>query len=250
MKKKISIRNLHKSFGSKVILEGVDLDIYEGEVLCVIGKSGSGKSVIMKHLIGMFEPDSGEIIVDDKPLLGVSEVQKNKILSKFGILFQGAALFDSMNIFDNVAFGLIRKGYTEDEIKEIVPKMLLQVGLKNIEEKKPSELSGGMQKRVGLARSIAIKPEVMLYDEPTTGVDPITGAAVDRLILDTRDSFGITSIVVTHDMKSAYRIADRIAMLYEGKIIFQGTPEDVQITDNLYIKQLIQGTVNGPIKVI
>jgi phospholipid/cholesterol/gamma-HCH transport system ATP-binding protein len=250
MKKKIEIKNLYKSFGSKDILTGLDLDIYDGEILCIMGKSGSGKSVVMKHLIGTLEQDSGDIIVDNIKYSDTDETTKIMLHSKFGILFQGAALFDSMNIFENVAFGLKRKNMPEAEIKTIVQEMLEQVGLKNIENKKPSELSGGMQKRVGLARAIALKPEVMLYDEPTTGVDPITGGAVDKLILKMKKQFSITSLVVTHDIQSAYRIADRIAMLYEGKIIFQGTPEDVKNSNNPYMKQFIEGKANGPIKIL
>ncbi|HPB81716.1 MAG TPA: ATP-binding cassette domain-containing protein, partial [Spirochaetota bacterium] len=218
MKEKIKIKDLCKSFGPKTVLQGVDLTVFEGEVLCVIGKSGTGKSVILKNLVGILIPDRGSITVDSTEFTSADEKTRISIQKKYGVLFQGAALFDSMNIYDNIAFGLRRKKITEEEIAKIVPEMLAHVGLKDIEEKRPSELSGGMQKRVGLARSIAIRPEIMLYDEPTTGVDPITAGAVDRLILKMRDTFGITSIVVTHDMKSAYRIADRVAMLFDGKI--------------------------------
>lgn len=241
MKTKIQLKALSKAFGEKVILNGVDLEVYEGEVLCVIGKSGTGKSVIMKHLVGIIEPDSGDIIVDGIQFNGASESVRIGIQSKYGILFQGAALFDSMSIYDNVAFGLRRKGVPENEIKEIVTDMLAGVGLRGVEDKRPSELSGGMQKRAGLARSIAVKPEIMLYDEPTTGVDPITGGAVDRLILKMRELYGITSIVVTHDMKSALKMADRIAMLFEGKVIFTGTPEDAINTDNPHVQQFVKG---------
>jgi len=246
---RIKINNLHKAFDTKVVLNGLNLEVFNGEILCIIGKSGEGKSVILKHLIGIFDPDQGEITVDGEKLTNADQDIKTKIQKKFGILFQGAALFDSMNIYDNIAFGLRRKGISEVEIKDIVPDMLEQVGLRNIEDKRPSELSGGMQKRVGLARSIAIKPEIMLYDEPTTGVDPITGGAVDRLILKMRETYNITSIVVTHDMKSAYRIADRIAMLYQGKIIFLGTPEDFEKTNDPYVRQFVEGNAKGPIKI-
>lgn len=249
MDKKIEIRNLNKSFGEKKVLQGINLDVYRSEVLCIIGKSGSGKSVIMKHLVGIIEPDSGEIIVDGVSFTEADEAARESITKKYGILFQGAALFDSMNIYDNVAFGMRRKGVPEDEIARAVPEMLGQVGLKDIEEKKPSELSGGMQKRAGLARSIAIRPEIMIYDEPTTGVDPITGGAVDRLILDMRDTYGITSIVVTHDMNSAYRTADRIAMLHQGKIIFTGTPEEIKQHDNEIVRQFVEGRAHGPISI-
>lgn len=250
MKEKVLLKSLHKAFGPKIVLNGVDLEIYEGEIICVIGKSGTGKSVIMKHMVGIFEPDRGEIVVDGIKLTGSDEKTRISVQSKFGILFQGAALFDSMNIYDNVAFGLRRKGMRESEVKEIVAEMLGAVGLRGVDEKSPSELSGGMQKRAGLARSLAVKPEIMLYDEPTTGVDPITGGVVDRLIVSTRERFGITSVVVTHDMHSAMRIADRIAMLYEGKIIFKGTPEEMKETDNVFVRQFVEGKSAGPIRVI
>ncbi len=249
-KEKIRIVDLHKAFGPKVILNGLNLEVYEGEVLCVIGKSGTGKSVIMKHLVGILQPDSGEIFVDGVNYTTAGEDERIRIQEKYCILFQGAALFDSMNIYDNIAFGMRRKDVPEDEIARLVPELLEEVGLRNIEMKRPSELSGGMQKRVGLARAIAIRPEIMLYDEPTTGVDPITGGAVDRLILKMREKHGITSVVVTHDMKSAYRIADRVAMLYDGEIIFTGTPEEVQYSDNPYVQQFIEGRANGPIQVL
>ena len=249
MNNKIEIRDLKKSFGSKHILTGLDLDIIEGEILCVIGKSGTGKSVIMKHLTGILKPDSGEIIVDGKYYSASSQDELDALISKFGILFQGAALFDSMNIYDNVAFGLRRRKVSEEEISPLVKSLLAQVELYNVEDKMPSELSGGMQKRVGLARALAVKPEIMLYDEPTTGVDPITAVAVDKLILKMRDEFKITSVVVTHDINSACRIADRIAMLYDGKIIYIGSPDDIMKTENEIIKQFIEGRADGPIQI-
>lgn len=249
MKLKIKVSGLKKSFGDKKVLSGIDFEVYDGEILCIIGKSGTGKSVILKHLIGLLIPDEGTITVDGIEFTGADEKTSEKILSRYGILFQGAALFDSMNIFDNVAFGMRRKLFTEDEIREAVPRLLEEVGLRGIENKRSSELSGGMQKRVGLARSIAVKPEIMLYDEPTTGVDPITGASVDRLIKKMNETHKITSIVVTHDMKSAYRIADRIIMIYEGKKIFSGTVEEIKNTGDPVIRQFIEGRANGPIRV-
>lgn len=241
VKTKIQLKNIYKSFGDKHILRGIDLEIFEGEVLCIIGRSGTGKSVILKNMIGLLEPDKGEIIVDGFNFNHAPDDEKRSIRKKFGVLFQGAALFDSMNIYDNVAFGMRRQNKSEDEISDMVPKLLEEVGLKNIEEKMPSELSGGMQKRVGLARSIAMRPEIMMYDEPTTGVDPITGGAVDRLIQKMNDQYGITSIVITHDMESAYRIADRIVMLYEGKVLFTGTAEELQQSENEIIIQFLEG---------
>lgn len=245
---KIDITNLHKSFEDKNVLRGLNLSVNEGEILCVIGKSGTGKSVILKHLVGIFEPDEGCIAVDGIRMTGADSKAKREIVSKYGILFQGSALFDSMNIYDNVAFGLRRKGIGEEEVKKTVEESLTQVGLTGVEDKNPSELSGGMQKRAALARSISVRPEIMLYDEPTTGVDPITAGVVDRLILKMRDTYGITSVVVTHDMISAYRISDRIAMLYEGEIIFTGTADEISETDNPFVQQFIKGTVKGPIK--
>ncbi|MBN2160790.1 MAG: ATP-binding cassette domain-containing protein [Spirochaetes bacterium] len=250
MKEKIVIQDLHKSFGPKIVLDGIDLTVRESEILCIIGISGVGKSVILKNLIGILTPDSGKIFVDGEEFTDADSETRMKILSKYGVLFQGAALFDSLNIFDNVAFGLRRKNLPEDQIKKIVPEMLENVGLRAIESRRVSELSGGMQKRVGLARSIAMRPEIMLYDEPTTGVDPITGGAVDRLIKKMRDSFGITSIVVTHDMRSAYRLGDRIAMLYDGKIIYTGPPDELKGTDEPHVRQFIEGRANGPIQVL
>lgn len=249
MKRKIEVSGLKKSFGQKIVLSGIDFEVYEGEILCIIGKSGTGKSVILKHLIGLLTPDEGTISVDGIAFTGADEKTSEEIVSKYGILFQGAALFDSMNIFDNVAFGMRRKLYAEETIRETVPRLLEEVGLRGVEEKRCSELSGGMQKRVGLARSIAVKPEIMLYDEPTTGVDPITGGSVDRLIKKMNETYNITSIVVTHDMKSAYRIADRIIMVYEGKKIFSGTPDEIKTSEDPVIRQFIEGRANGPIKV-
>jgi phospholipid/cholesterol/gamma-HCH transport system ATP-binding protein len=250
MKEKISIAGLRKSFGARTILDGLDLRVYEGEILCIIGKSGTGKSVVLKHLIGILTPDAGDIFVDGLCYTGASAEERGTIESRYGILFQGAALFDSMSIFDNVAFGLRRRSVPEEEIASLVPALLAQVGLRDIGDKKPSELSGGMQKRVGLARAIALRPEIMLYDEPGTGVDPITAGAVDRLIMKMRDTYGMTSVVVTHDMKSARRIADRIAMLYEGRVIFTGTPEDVDRSDDPVLRQFVEGRAHGPIKVL
>ncbi len=250
MKENIQIIDLYKSFGDLHVLKGVNLTVYEGEILCVVGKSGTGKSVVLKHLIGMLSADSGDIIVDGISYNKASPEEMSRVFSQIGILFQGAALFDSMNIFDNVAFGMRRRGYSEEDIARRVPELLTQVGLKDVEEKSPSELSGGMQKRVGLARSIAIEPDIMLYDEPTTGVDPITGGAVDRLIVKMRKDLNITSIVVTHDVKSAIRIADRVAMLYDGNIIFSGTPEDLTSSEDPYVRQFVEGRAQGPIAVV
>jgi phospholipid/cholesterol/gamma-HCH transport system ATP-binding protein len=243
---KIQIIDLKKSFFGKDVLCGATFAINKGEIFSIIGKSGSGKSVILKHLIGLLKPDSGEIIVDNIQYTGADEATRIKIGYKFGVLFQSAALFDSMNIYDNVAFGLRRIKTPEPEVNKTVSEMLEQVGLRDVDDKYPHELSGGMQKRAGLARSLALKPEIMLYDEPTTGIDPITASAVDDLILRMRDSFGVTSVVVTHNMNSACKVSDKIAMLFEGKIIFSGTPNEINNSDDPYIRQFVEGRAEGP----
>lgn len=250
MKEKIHAEKLFKSFGERTILNGLDFYVNESEILCIIGRSGTGKSVTLKLLTGILEPDSGEILVDGEDYTGASPQRKRALEAKYGILFQGAALFDSMSVYDNVAFGLRRRGTDEAEIAYAVPELLAQVGLRDIEDKSPSELSGGMQKRVGLARAVAVKPEIMLYDEPTTGVDPITGGAVDRLIIKMRDIYGMTSVVVTHDMKSAVRIADRIVMLNEGTAVFDGTPDDIMRTDNPTVRQFVEGKADVRFKAV
>lgn len=247
---KIDVRNLKKSFSGKEVIKGASFFVNEGEIYSIIGKSGTGKSVILKHLIGLLIPDSGGIFVDNIEYTGAGEKTRREIESKYGILFQGAALFDSMNVYDNVAFGLRRMNTAEDEIREKINDIFMKLGLKKINEKLPHELSGGVQKRVGLARSIVLKPEIMLYDEPTTGVDPILASAVNDLISMTRDSLGITSIVVTHDIKSAVKISDRISMLFDGSVIFTGTPEEMRETDDPYVRQFVKGTSNGPIKTV
>ena len=249
MNEKLRIDNLHKSFGPKTVFTGISLSVMPGEIVSVIGKSGTGKSVLLKHLIGLLTPDEGHILVDDVELTGADRETRESIIAKFGVLFQGAALFDSMNIYDNIAFGMRRQNIEEDQIARKVPEMLSHVGLRGVEEKLPSELSGGMQKRVGLARAIARNPQIMLYDEPTTGVDPITAGAVDRLILHMREAFGMTSIVVTHDMKSVYRVADRVVMLYEGSVIFNGTPDQIRQTEDPVVRQFIEGRAHGPVSV-
>lgn len=246
---KVQLINIHKAFGEKRILRGVDLPVLEGETLCIIGRSGTGKSVLIKHLIGLLDPDDGAIEVDGEMFTGASPGKKRAICAKFGVLFQGAALFDSMNVYDNIAFGLRRKRVDETVIAKTVGAMIESLSLQGCEERLPSDLSGGFQKRVALARSLVLKPEIMLYDEPTTGVDPITAAAVDAMILSMKKLTGVTSIVITHDMNSAYRIADRVAMLNEGKIIFTGTPADLQSTEDPLMRQFIEGRAHGPLEI-
>ncbi len=245
----IEIINLYKSFGEKDILRGVNLSINRGETVVIIGGSGTGKSVLMKHLVGLIKPDSGDIIVDGESIVRMSKKELLKKMKKFAYVFQGAALFDSLNVRENIAFGLKRFfNYSEDEINQIIKKSLESVGLSDIEEKMPSELSGGMKKRVGLARAIALKPEIILYDEPTTGLDPIMSDVISKLIIKIKKDYKVTSLVITHDMKSAFAIADRIGMLYKGEIIEIGTVEEIRNTQNPIIKQFIEGSAEGPVK--
>jgi phospholipid/cholesterol/gamma-HCH transport system ATP-binding protein len=244
----IEIKGLHRSFGSHKVLEGVDLDVNTGESMVIIGRSGCGKSVLLKHIIGLMRPDSGSVFVEGEDITRVDPRRLDKIRMDFGMLFQGAALFDSLNVFENVGFRLME--YTKmsfSEIKKRVAECLDMVGLYGIENVKPAALSGGMRKRVGLARAISMWPKIMLFDEPTTGVDPIMGDIINDLIRYLHDTLKITSITVTHDMKSAYKIADRIAMLYDRKIIAVGTPEEIKSSDNGIVRQFISGDAKGPI---
>ena len=244
----IEITNLHTSFGSQQVLRGVNLTIKKGESMTVIGGSGSGKSVLMKHIIGLLFPDKGAVKVEGKVLNSLDEEGLNEIRKKFGMLFQGAALFDSLNVWENVGFGLKQHTKKSDkEIRAIATEKLALVGLKNVEDKMPVDLSGGMKKRVGLARAIAMDPEIILYDEPTTGLDPITADAINDLIVDLRKKLGVTSVAITHDMQSAYKISDRIAMLYKGEIQETGTPDEIRSTTNPIVKQFITGSAVGPI---
>lgn len=248
---KISIRNLHKAFGHKIVLNGVDLDIAEGESLVVIGGSGTGKSVLIKCIQGLIVPDEGSIKVNGKETIGVDRKKAEKMYSKMGMLFQGGALFDSLSVWENVAFGLLENEHMpRKQAKEEAVKYLHQVGLgADIADLSPSELSGGMQKRVGLARAIATHPEIIFFDEPTTGLDPIMADVINDLIIDSVKKIGASALTITHDMASARKIADRIAMLYHGKIIWQGTVEELDKTDNPYVLQFVHGSSQGPIKV-
>ncbi|MDO8283123.1 MAG: ABC transporter ATP-binding protein [Thermodesulfovibrionia bacterium] len=244
----IELIDIHKSFGNNHVLRGVNLKIEKGESLVVIGGSGSGKSVILKHIIGLLAPDKGKVFIDSVDLSGLDEDGLNNIRKKFGMLFQSAALFDSMRVWENVGFGLMRHTrMSEKEIKEAASQKLKLVGLAGVEDLMPSELSGGMRKRVGLARAIAMEPEILLYDEPTTGLDPIMADVIDELIIEMRERLNITSIAITHDMKSAYKIADRIAMLYNGVIISEGTPDEIKNTKDPAVKQFVEGNAEGPI---
>lgn len=248
---KIKITNLHKAFGKKVVLDGVDLDIKKGESLVVIGGSGTGKSVLIKCIQGILTPDRGSILVDDQEVVGVNEEQKEALHSKMGMLFQGGALFDSLSVWENVAFGLIEnQKMNKKKAKNEAIRVLRQVGLApDVADLSPSELSGGMQKRVGLARAIATKPEIIFFDEPTTGLDPIMADVINDLIIESVKGLGASALTITHDMASARKIADRVAMLYKGKIIWQGTVKEMDKTNNAYVKQFINGCSQGPIKV-
>jgi phospholipid/cholesterol/gamma-HCH transport system ATP-binding protein len=246
--KMLDVIDVHKSFGSHHVLRGVNLSVEKGESLTVIGGSGSGKSVLLKHIIGLLFPDRGRVIVDGQVLNELDEHGLNELRKKFGMLFQMAALFDSLSVWENVGFSLKQHTKLSDsEIRKIATEKLALVGLKDVEDKMPSELSGGMRKRVGLARAIAMDAAIILYDEPTTGLDPITADAINELIVDLRKKLGVTSVAITHDMQSAYKISDRIAMLYKGEIVETGTPEQIRNTTSPLVRQFITGSAVGPI---
>ncbi len=244
----IEIVDVHKSFGKLQVLRGLSLSVEKGESMTVIGGSGSGKSVLLKHVIGLLFPDRGRVFVDGQQLNELDEYGLNELRKKFGMLFQGAALFDSLTVWENVGFGLKQHTKMSDQqIRQIATEKLALVGLKDVEDKMPSELSGGMKKRVGLARAIAMDAAIILYDEPTTGLDPITADAINDLIVDLKKKLGVTSVAITHDMQSAYKISDRIAMLYKGEIQEIGTPEQIKSTANPIVRQFITGSAVGPI---
>lgn len=240
----IEIRNLHKSFGNNYVLRGIELDINTGESIAIIGKSGCGKSVLLKHIVGLLYPDEGNIIIDGISLNNVSKQEIYNVRRKFGFLFQGAALFDSMTVYENVSLPLVENnfGYTKKEVEKIVREKLEMVGLPNVLDLKPSELSGGMKKRVALARALVTNPEYILYDEPTTGLDPIMSDAIDELIKELNEKLNVTSIIVTHDMFSVKNTAERIAMIHEGKIYFTGTPQEFLESKDNVIENFIKRT--------
>jgi phospholipid/cholesterol/gamma-HCH transport system ATP-binding protein len=238
----IELQDVRKAFGSKVVLDGVSLRVEEGQTIAVIGYSGSGKSVMLKTIVRLLEADGGTIIVDDRNVAELNREELYALRRHVGYVFQFAALFDSMTVFDNVAMGLRRIGtLSEREIADRVRDSLDRVEMSGYEDRLPEQLSGGQRKRVGLARAIAARPKYLLYDEPTTGLDPVTTAVIDRLILKMAEELKVTSVVVTHDMKSAYRVAGRIAMLYEGRIRFSGTPERIQQSDDPVVRGFIEG---------
>lgn len=244
----IEITNLYKSFGNHIILNDLNLTIREGETKVVIGRSGTGKSVLLKNIIGILSPDSGSIKVNGVEVTTLNEQEYNKIRMQMGMVFQGGALFDSMNVAENVAFVLDEFMKLDKKVvRARVERCLGMVGLEGIEEMLPSELSGGMKKRVSLARVLCMEPRIIFYDEPTTGVDPITADAINHLIVDLRHKLKVTSIVVTHDMNSAYKVADSIVMLYHGQIVAEGTPREIQDTKHPVVRQFINGEARGPI---
>jgi phospholipid/cholesterol/gamma-HCH transport system ATP-binding protein len=247
---KVELRGVKKRFGNKIVLDGLDLTLGRGESLVVIGGSGTGKSVMIKCVLGILKPDAGQILVDGKEVTRLKGGARDAMLRKFGMLFQAAALFDSLTVWENVAFGLIQgRGMARKQARDIAIEKLAKVGLgSEVALLSPSELSGGMQKRVGLARAIAADPEIIFFDEPTTGLDPIMADIINDLIIDTVKDVGATTLSITHDMVSARKIADRIAMLYKGKIIWQGPTAEIDRSGNPYVEQFIHGRAEGPIK--
>ncbi len=241
----IEIQNLHKSFNSNKVLQGVNLTIEQGETLAIIGPSGCGKSVLLKHIVGLLEPEKGCVCVEGKNVQNLNTLELLEIRKLFGFLFQGAALFDSMTIEENIALPLIENDYkfTESKLQTIVSEKLELVGLPGIEKKKPSELSGGMKKRVGLARALVTNPKYILYDEPTTGLDPIMSDSIDELINHLNNEINVTSIVVTHDMFSVKNVADKVAMMHDGKIYFTGTYNEILKSNDTIIQNFVKRTL-------
>ena len=241
----IRLVNLNKSFKSQQVLRDLNLTISSGQTTVIIGQSGGGKSVLLKHIMGLIRPDSGEVWIDREELNRLKERELYRVRKRFGMLFQEGALFDSMSVGENVAFPLREhKKMSHHEIEKVVAEKLALVGLSNIEEKMPSELSGGMRKRVALARAIALDPDILLFDEPTTGLDPIMTASIDRLITETQKRFQLTCVVISHDIQSVFRIAHHIAMLYEGKIIEEGTPEVFRQSSNKIVQDFLLGRIS------
>ena len=247
---KIALAGVEKSFGRKRVLDGIDLAVAAGESLVIIGGSGTGKSVLIKCILGLMRPETGSIRIDGEDTVGLRRAGRARVLRNFGMLFQGSALFDSLSVWENVAFGLVQgRGMRRDEAREIALKKLAAVGLgPEVAILSPAELSGGMQKRVALARAIAAEPEIVFFDEPTTGLDPIMADVINRLIVSSVRELGATTVSITHDMTSARRIADRIAMLHKGRIVWQGQASEIDHTDNPFVDQFVHGRAEGPIQ--
>lgn len=247
---KLELTDVYKHFGDNHVLNGVNLSVPEGKSLVVIGGSGTGKSVTLKCVLGLLQPDSGSIKVDGKDICGISTKEHDQLMRRFGMLFQGAALFDSLKVWENIAFGLLYdQRVNRKEAREIALENIQAVGLKpEVADLYPAEISGGMQKRVGLARAVATKPEILFFDEPTTGLDPIMADVINQLISDSVKKLGATALSITHDMASVRRIADYVAMIYEGKIIWHGTVKEMDKSGNEYVEQFIHGRAEGPIQ--
>jgi phospholipid/cholesterol/gamma-HCH transport system ATP-binding protein len=246
---KIQVENLRKAFHGKVVLDGIDLSVAEGESLVVVGPSGTGKSVLLKHLIGLVRPDSGQIFVDGQDFWALTDRERTEVRKKFGMSFQEGALFDSMSVFDNVAFPLRRSGRPPAEVRKRVRECLEIVRLPNVEGKRPSELSGGMRRRVGFARAISHQPAILLFDEPNTGLDPIMTDVIDEVILEMREKLDVSIVTITHHMESARKIGDRIALLAGGRILFQAPPEEFLKSDHPAVRQFVLGSAKGPLTV-
>ena len=247
---KIAVKGLHKSFGRKRVLTGLDIECGAGESLVIIGGSGTGKSVLIKCILGLIRPEAGSIRIDGEETVGRGRAAREELMRKFGMLFQGSALFDSLSVWENVAFGLIQgRGMQREQAHQTALEKLAAVGLgPEVGQLSPAELSGGMQKRVALARAIAAEPEVLFFDEPTTGLDPIMADVINRLIVDLVQGLGATAVSITHDMVSARKIADRIAMLHKGRIVWQGPTAEIDRTDNAFVDQFVNGRAEGPIE--
>ncbi len=244
----ISLEHLWKSFADKQVLRDMSIEVDRGETVVIVGGSGTGKSVTLKHIIGLLKPDQGRVIVDDADITHMPERELNEFRRRFGMSFQEGALFDSMSVFENIAFPLRRHTkMTEPQIRERVEECLEDVHLHGVEKKRPAELSGGMRRRVGFARAISLKPEILLFDEPTTGLDPVISDVIAELICEMDTKLGTTTVMITHDMKVAFKVADRVAMLHEGQIIEQGTPEVFQDSRNPIVRQFIEGRAEGPL---
>ena len=238
----IELKDVHKAFGSKKVLQGFSLRVEEGQTTSLVGFSGAGKSVTLKSIVGLIRPDSGSVTVDDQSVPELGRKELYELRRRVGYVFQFAALFDSMTIAENLAMGLIKQGgYTEEQIRERIQESLGRVELEGFENRYPAELSGGQRKRAGLARAIAFRPKYLLYDEPTSGLDPVTTTVIDRLIIKMKEELGVTSLVITHDMGSAYRVSDRIALLFEGRVLEEGTPDEIRETKNDIVRGFIEG---------
>lgn len=244
----ISLRDIYKRFGEKEVLRGVSIDVYRGDSLVIVGGSGTGKSVTLKHMIGLLEPDSGQVLIDGTDLGSLNTVELNQIRRRFGMSFQEGALFDSMSVYENIAFPLRRHTrMKEPEIRERVRECLDLVQLEAVEDRRPSELSGGMRRRVGFARAISLEPEILLFDEPTTGLDPVMSDVIADLIREMDERLQVTSVTITHDMKVAFKIADKVSMIHQGLIIETGTAQEFQNSSNPMVQQFIEGRAEGPL---